>query len=966
MNKKENRREKGFTLLVVIVLLFFISVITLGTLTHSKQEERLSEFARKRQFAINAAFSASRIALARLQSIAGTDAVITSKAPNEAAYTVAWNVKNTPSHFPEKIPENTPVPLISGNNRSKSADSAKIQTDCGNTVAAPWEYIGDNLRFAYAIFDESLKFPLIPPLSEDKKNRTFNGEREQQKRQLINQNKNLEKNSSRKSESRNENSLAHAQYDPSYFFSKQSNQYITAETTSLDTFGVIADWPRNKLKEDLSDEENSNNLFPNNFFSNWNNAFSENVHSGILVSDSETKTFGPLGLCRQITPVVVDLKLHIGFFNSRTDGQHRARFHVSAKIWNPYAFPVLGHSDGNLGLIDFSELPTFTIRNQNTDTGFSVNLSEFPTGRFGLVRQTPSDKTFNVHCKIFDTSDQGFGENPETSAIGLHSGEVYSALFPNPVGQPEGLSRITGGATWKFQKGKNPNKPPYQAIGGRWFHNEHKINIFSLPSLNPSEIVFRHYNGSFPQSVFPEDYSSPVVKFENIRFPHADFTISGMDYNRQKAGNYDITQANLVYRIRLKSEDANSMKELFENVELRNGIFDFSNPVVSNAFEITAHTGTEAKNLSNIEDDETKSYFFDRFVNKHATENPLPAFSSIQLYDLPNRNQISVGTLRLFHQSKLPPNALGRSSEKIEKLKINQLFDRYFFSSAIRNENVITTENPFLRKKSEKHTMKKFQIGKEIKFAEECLIRGPFNINSTNETAWKFMLTNIFENWRQYSGGKRQMPWDKNYPEKNFENVFFTRPFTAHIFSPDGKIFPLSDHDLEKTSPRSRFQFLLTQGLRSIPNEKISLLSKYISKEIDQRLKEREPFQSIAEFTDSGIIEKCISESGLNKISGMQIPKWFPNYLRQEHFIEQLCLQATPRGDTFKIVTKAEYINPITQRTESKATIEAIVQRYPNLFDEKQNPSTKYEDCNAKNRNFGRRFKIVKIRLLEN
>lgn len=966
MKSKGNRRERGFTLLVVIVLLFFCTIMMLGVLTLSKQEERLSEFAKKRHLTVNVAFSASRIALARLQSIAGTDAVITSKAPNDNIYSVAWNVKNTPAHFPEKISKNVPVPLISGNNKSKSTDIAKIQADCGNMVSAPWEYVGDNLRFAYAIFDESLKLPLIPPLAESKKARALNDEREQLKRQLINQNKNLEKKPFRKSKSQNASNLAYAQYDPSYFFSKQSNRHVTAETASLDTFGIIADWPRNKLKEDLSRENSVNNLFPDNFFTNWNNAFSENIHSGILVADSEPKTFGPLGLCYQITPIVIDLRLHIGFFNSRTDGQHRARFHVSAKIWNPYAFPILGHADGNLGLIDFSDLPTFAIRNQNTDTGFSVNLSDFPTGRFGLVRQTPSDKTFNVHCKIFDTSNQGFGENPETPIPGLHPGEVYSALFPNPLGQPEGLSRITGGATWKFQKSNNPNKPPYQAVGGRWFHNEHKINIFSLPSLNPGEIVFRHYSGSFPQSISPEDYSSPIFKFENVQLPHVDFIVSGMDYNRQKSGDYDITQANLVYRIRLKSEDPNTMKELFENIELRNGIFDFSNPIVSNAFEITAHTGTEARNLSNIEDDETQSYFFDRFVNKHATGNHLPAFSSIQLYDLPTRNQISVGTLRLFHQSKLPPNALGRSSDKVEKLKINQIFDRYFFSSETRSDNAITIDNPLLRKKSEKHSTKEFQSQKEIKFAEECLIRGPFNINTTSEAVWEFMLTNTFENWKQYSGGKNQMPWNKDFPAQTFENVFFTRPFTAHIFSPDGKIFPLSDLDLAKTTLRSRLQFLLTQGLRSIPNEKISLLSKYISKKIDQRLKERAPFQSIAEFIDSGIIERGINESGLNEIAETQIPKWFPNSLRQEHLIEKLCLQATPRGDTFKIIAKAEHINPITQRIESKTTIETIVQRTPDLFDEKQNPSTEYEECNAKNRSFGRRFKVVKIRVFGN
>lgn len=964
--------KKGFTLLAVILMLLFIAAICAGLSEYNAQESRLVQLEQKRKLAIRSAFSAADIALARLQEIAGTDAVVTSPHPTNPnnPCAVAWNVSHPPAHFPEKVQADTPIPLISGTRNSESDELARLpyRDKNGKRISAPWEYVGDRLRFAYVILDESQKFPIVPGVQSTMLSRTNNRVDEQRKNQLINPDKNLQEKFSKARKQWDEESLKLAHYDPSQFFDKNVSDIINENTASVQTFGVIADWPRKRLKQDLSESDTESRFFPKGFFEKWHKQFPANTNDGIPVALSEAKRDGAFGLCCHIAPLIVDLKLHIGFFNPRTDGQHRARFHISAKLWNPYTFPILAHADGNLGLLDFSHLPVFFIQNKDTKGEFSIGLSEFPTGRFGLVRQTPSDETFNAHCKIFDATDQGFGEFSESPESGLHPGEVYLARFPDPRGQPEGLSRITGGPTWKFQKGNDPKKPPSKAVEGRWFHNQHQINIFSIPMLFPGEIVLRYYNGSFPQSMRPEDYSPEILKLKNISFPMVDFTISGKAYNRSKAGEYTISQANLVYRIRLKSENANLMKEFFENIDLRNAELDFSNPVVQKAFEITAHTGKEAHDLSVSEDDETKSYFFDRFENLHATEHETPAFSSIQIYDLPNRPQISVGTLRLFHQTKLPPHAIGRTSETIKREKINQVFDQYFFSSKINNEKIITSENHLFRNKKEKFSNKEFQISRNSKFAASCLIRGPFNINSTNKSAWKAIFANVFKNWKQYPcrSNLKTMPWDRESSPQNLKNVFFTRPFTAHSFSPDGKIQPLSDENLAKTSKRSREQFLLTQGLRSLPDEKISLLAESVSKQIQERLENREAFRSIAEFADSGILQEGIKKSKINKIAGEEIPTWFPGFLRQEHLLEALCLQASPRGDTFKIIARAEYINPITQLPESGANVEIIVQRYPDLFDDKQKAETSYEECNALNRRFGRRFKIVSKKILQN
>lgn len=948
-----------------------MSATGISILTLSRSESRISKDLHTRKATEHFAHSAAKIALARLQEIAGTDNVATSTNPvaEKEFPHVAWNVSNPPAHFPEKISSNTPVPLCSGTEQSDSNEYAEFPRKHlnGQQLSAPWEYVGEKFRFAYLIIDETQKFPLVPPKQVAPKARSINPNEKQRRNQLLNFNYINEKEFSAPQGRRkiSGDKIQMAQYAPKLFFAENPFDKICEKSAAPDTFGVIADWQRNRLKRDLSDEAYADEIFPKNLLKNLEEALPEFPYAGLPIARSIPKEIGKLGTRLNIIPVPVDLKLHVGFINARSDGQHRARFHITAKLWNPNSFPILAHADGQLGIIDFSSMPTFFIQNLNTGGKFSVNLSDFPTGRFGLVRQTPSDKTFNAYCKIFDDTDQGFGTSEEYPEAGLHAGEIYLARFPSPEGQANGLSRITGGPTWKFQKGSNPQKPPSKAIEGRWFHSSHRINIFSMPSMFPGEIVLRHYNGSFPQSTCPEDYSEPIFRIKNILFPYTDFVITGKEYNREKAGDYSISQAHLVYRIRLKVEDENAMKEFLENCDLRNGVLDFGNPIIAKAFHVSAHTGQEASRLA---EEENSGYFFDRFANAHKTEETSPAFSCIQIYDLPNRRHASVGTLRFIQQKQLPPLSIGKFSDTAKNKKINQFFDRYFFSLKERNEKSITSENPLFVHKDLKRTLNKLSFPEEENFSESCMIRGPFNVNSVNEKAWEAILSNVFNDWEQHSGrfGERKMPWDKNGGIKNLKNVFFTRPFSAQFFSPNGKIIPLEDTDLEKAPLRSREQFLLEQGFRSLDSVKIATLAKHIAKITKERIAAKNPFLSISDFADSGILENGIAQAEINEIGGIKIPAWFPNFLKQEHILETLNLRASPRGDTFSIILRAEKINPLTRQIESGTNLEMRIQRIPDLFDGSQKAGSDYDTCNGKNRRFGRRFKIENVKFLPN
>ncbi len=949
-----------------------MSAVGIAVSTHAAREKQIVGTRQKRIELKTFAGNAAKIALARLQEITGIDDVVTSAHPHSASGFphLAWNVTNPPKHFPEKISPETPVPLSSGTGQTDDAPPAEFprKSSDGKALSAPWEYVGEQFRFAYIIVDESQKFPLVPPKRPHPQPRsdTEDAVTRQARNQLLNFNY-IRKNDGEENDSdrKHAEEIRSAQYDPAWFFSKHRSQNKISEThASLHTFGVIADWPRKRLKKDLSDENYTDEIFPPLFFKNLRESLPKFPYAGLPVSRAVPTAIGKLGVCRNIVPVPADLKLHIGFINARTDGQHRVRFHITAKLWNPNAFPILAHADGQLGLIDFPQLPTFFIRNLDTGGKFSVDFSNFPTGRFGLVRQTPSDKTFNAYCRLFDVSDQGFGDDPQSPASGLHAGEVYLAQFPDPRGQSSGLSRICGGPTWKFQKHPDPNKAPYQTSNGRWFHDLHRINIFSMPSMLPETIVIRHYNGRFPQSTEPKDYSAPIVTLKNFRFPYVDFTISGKAYNREKAGDYTIRQANLVFRIRLKYENAEAMKNLLEHCDLRAGVLDFENPFVAKAFEISAHTGEEARRLADEEQDD--GYFFDRFANEHRTEHPQPAFSEIQIYDLPNRNHASVGTLRFLQANNIPPLAVGRCSETIKAQKINQFLDRYFFSLQFRNEISTTSENPLFVRKDRMLSLRALEKSEQFDFARQCMIRGPFNLNSTDTKAWEALLSNTFIQWKQYSGRNRGrlMPWDRKSNPEDQENVYFTRPFSAHFFASGGKIYPLKDSDLAKAPQRSREQFLLGQGLRSLTPEAVAALANYLAKTIKQRLSERAPFLSVSDFADSGILENGIEAARINTIGGNRIPEWFPAFLKQEHIMESLALRASPRGDSFTLLLRSEQINPLTRQTEAVVNLEARIQRLPDLFDPSQDAGIEYESANGKNRRFGRRFKILSFKFL--
>lgn len=732
---RARRRRPAFALIAVLLLTALALVCAFGALKATASFERKNENLVALGSARSAALAGTKIALADLQTYTGTDACATAKiAPSAAAseWLGAWRGGQEFS--------SGAVPLVSARGVFAGTRSCFLRDAARMSAPAevPWEKLGENVRFAYFILDESLRASAA------------RREREAHLRRFGGDPKTLAR--LRRQVPRNTH-FAHfldgetlpAALFPEKLAAAPDEKILLAalgdavprerraaarETFTLDAQGVPADWPRRALKFDFFDEKNAalaEAFLPAEAAETLRAAAEDGFRAGTPVATARPAPAGAFGWTFAPFPIPAELTLHVGVFNPRSDGQHRARFHVTARLWNPYAFPLLAREEGLLGMVDFENLPAVCIRNENTGGEFVFSPTDFPVGRFGIVRQTPSDRTCNAYCRIFDATPQGFGE--DGNAAGLHGGEVFLARFPDPRAQPQGLARNAGGPSWKYQKDPEKiAKPPYGAEPGRWFHPAHEISVVGLPGALPASFLIRGAAGTLRQETFPRDYAAPVFELRNVALPFFSTTLSGAEYNREKAGDYDASQATFAWKIRLRAEDAAAMRALFAEADPRLGVFDFSVPAVRAAFEVSALAGSAARAEAEIgwnaeTPERLASPLRDPFPNEHAAERG-NAFACARIFEAPAAaDALSVGALAHGAFAAFPcaggfgepfPEAEAAAARE-RGVSPNSLFDRAYFSAEGKNPH-------------------------HVRRGENFLVSGAFNVNSVNADAWAAVL----------------------------------------------------------------------------------------------------------------------------------------------------------------------------------------------------------------------------------
>ncbi|HEY9249525.1 MAG TPA: hypothetical protein VIO38_10350, partial [Rariglobus sp.] len=257
--------------------------------------------------------------------------------------------------------------------------------------------------------------------------------------------------------------------------------------------------------------------------------------------------------------------------------------------------------------------------------------------------------------------------------------------------------------------------------------------------------------------------------------------------------------------------------------------------------------------------------------------------------------------------------------------------------------------------------------------AQNLLIDGAFNINSTSTDAWKAVFSSL-----------RSVPTGGETTVANL-----TAPFarTAHQTG-------------DATGTQTGKAATSWNGVRNLTYAEIDDLAA----EMVLQVRKRGPFLSLADFVNRRLIPKSDDTHGLGLSGALQaaldrsvnkashIDSAFRvNLASTNYFADPDFLPATPllgfpghvlqadvlsatgpslaaRSDTFTIRAYGDVLNPATAEIVGRAWCEAVVQRTPDYVASSTEPSGNSPDeipaANSTNDRFGRRYQVVSFRWL--
>ncbi|MES2439060.1 MAG: hypothetical protein V4584_08330 [Verrucomicrobiota bacterium] len=294
-----------------------------------------------------------------------------------------------------------------------------------------------------------------------------------------------------------------------------------------------------------------------------------------------------------------------------------------------------------------------------------------------------------------------------------------------------------------------------------------------------------------------------------------------------------------------------------------------------------------------------------------------------------------------------------------ESQKVDEMIDAWVenpMASPLRNSHMTLHDGGV--EKEEIKSLLKADSG-SLRVAEHMMVQGAFNVNSTNEAAWRAMLSSL-----------RGQEFD--------------------ILTATGGI---KSYQTAKTTPAPRFSTPsgtaedAWNGFRELSDKQIESLAKEIVVEV----KSRGPFQSLSEFVNrrvengelglKGALQAAIDRSKINdsaKITTFDKSSYFAptnlpepytttgltNWLTQADVLGPIASVITVRSDTFRIRGYGEVKNS-SGAVIARATCEAVVQRLPEWIDPADKPGVKPANLTSPaNQAFGRRFEVVSFRML--
>ncbi len=562
-------------------------------------------------------------------------------------------------------------------------------------------------------------------------------------------------------------------------------------------------------------------------------------------------------------PVLADFRLSLGFFNARSDGRHRLRFHGSAVFWNPLSVPVLAGPQGKLFLVELDGLPEVTVTNLETQHAFTVDLDDCPQEDFGILRQGLRELGLWCWAEVNDPATYGMASR------GLLPGEVYALVNPSPKTQPQGLARILTKSTWRMDR-------TYHGAGLRRpeptvFLPADRIEI-AVRFRDKVTLRLRAFAGEPARDEAIADYPGrPLLTFRNLSFPDFIIRTTGEDYSRDDSAGYVIEERRACLRFRLRPRPA---RELWA-ADLRKPVWDFAQP--GDAAEwVVEPPVLSALDVLDHDASPLMGPLWDLRANRHDADEA-GGFASARLWDFPGWPRLSVGTLRHLESAG--------SRDWLADL------DQSFFGGPLMTpESGVTAHNPFLTSVAQG-----FSPG-DAEAARGMAVIGSFNVNTRDAREWAAFLRDAFGAWKADAGG----PFE---PNELKGGLFFTRP-TGAALSKWGATTPadLEDSAIVRLPEQAVEALVAQQSVRSVDADGLAHLARTI---VEAQPKHGWPFRSLQAFAESGLLAEALVDAGIGK-PFEELAAELPIQLRAEDLLEAWAPVLTVRGDTFKLRARTE------------------------------------------------------------
>lgn len=575
-------------------------------------------------------------------------------------------------------------------------------------------------------------------------------------------------------------------------------------------------------------------------------------------------------------PVVTDLVLSLGVFNARSDGRHRARFHVQMSLWNPSAMPLLTPSDKRLFLAEVEGAPELTVTNLDTGASFTTWLDRCPPGVFWSYTQGPRERGLWWWVEVLDITRLGMLRS------GILPGEVYSLLMPDPQSQPYGFSRVIGRETWRYDDAVHP--PGWVRPSAETFLPTDRI-VIAARFITPGLTLRLHpYVGALDAGTEASAYPSPsLLTLAHLPWPDARVELSGAEYSRVDSNGYVMGERRFCWRARLSAGTEAEVFALAADASALGPCVDLADPRCRSRWEVTLDASAEARLPPDDFPRDSTGAFRDAWVNRHEALSD-GAFSDWRLRDVPVDPPLDVASLRLL--DGMP------AADWLGEL------DRSFFSCPDASSPLPQSENPRLvpwaRAEGEEAQLAQAKALRGSAAAELLALEGPFNVNHPDPSAWEAFLSSDPLRWSADPGGPS--PAGRITAPAGF----FSQPTGAMLAKyADAGPCDLADDALARLAPDLRLRAAHRQSVRSLPATTLRRLCECLASEIALR---EHPFAGVREFLESGVVERALATAKVNEGFVPDGPGWIDGPRLFGAFIPLM----VARGDTFAVIGEGD------------------------------------------------------------